>query len=216
MPDLSPFVAAAAVAVMAAFLVWFALGTQRNIRIGNDTLRWLQDGLPVLGPRTTVRWLGSSAVELRIAEAIEPFRQATVLVVLEPRDVGFLWAWARLRGRRDFMIVRGDLRTAPRIDVDVWDRRAWTGRPPEADATDRRHLDWADGVEARATEGFDPEPVRRAWDRIAPSTPALWRLSVQPVVPHLELHLRLPAREIPARRILEPMRDLGRAAAERR
>src|SRR5581483_2472878 len=78
--------------------------------------------------RTTLRWLGSSAVELTIADPSHPFREAQVLVVLEPRDVGLLWAYGHARGRRDFIIVRASLRRAPRFELEVGDRRGWTGR----------------------------------------------------------------------------------------
>jgi hypothetical protein len=216
MPDLSPLLGAFVVVVVVVFMGWFALGTQRNIRLGNDVLRWLQDGLPLLGRRTTMRWLGSSAVELRIADAAVPFREATVLVVLEPRDIGIMWAWARLRGRRDFVIIRADLRTAPRVGVDAWDPEGWTGRP-SPEGIDWEPVDWPiAGVEARASAGSDPAPVRTAWQALRSVTPAVWRISVQPVVPHLEVHLRAPNRDVPARRLLEPVRDLGRALAERR
>jgi hypothetical protein len=171
MPDLSALVGALAVVVVVVFMGWFALGTQRNIRLGNDVLRWLQEGLPLLGRRTTMRWLGSSAVELRIADAAEPFREATVLVVLEPRDIGLLWAWARLRGRRDFVIIRADLRSAPRVGVDAWDPEGWTGRP-SPEGADWEPVEWSiAGVEARASAGSDPAPVGDA-RRLADQRPA--------------------------------------------
>jgi hypothetical protein len=62
------------VVVVIAVVGWFALGTQRNIRKGNDALRWLQDGLKLLGEKTNLGWLGSSVVELKIQSAKEPFR----------------------------------------------------------------------------------------------------------------------------------------------
>ena len=83
---------------------WFAIGTQYNVRKGHQAMRWLQEGLPVIGEKTTLRWLGSSVVELKIQEAKPPFSHAEVLFVLEPRDVSIIWAFARLRGRRDATI----------------------------------------------------------------------------------------------------------------
>ena len=35
----------------------FALGTHRNVRRGHDAMRWVQDGLPLVGEKTTLRWL---------------------------------------------------------------------------------------------------------------------------------------------------------------
>ena len=112
--------------VVIAVVGWFALATQRNVRKGNDALRWLQDGLKLLGEKTNLRWLGSSVVELTIPSAKEPFRQAEVVVVLEPRDVPFLWWYDRVRGRRDLLIVRGQLRRTPGFEFEALDPRCWT------------------------------------------------------------------------------------------
>src|SRR5512143_1159603 len=57
---MSELIAVAAVAVVA----WFAWGTIANVRKGRELMRWMQGGLPALGERTTVRWLGSSVVEM--------------------------------------------------------------------------------------------------------------------------------------------------------
>jgi len=113
---------------------WFAAGTHLNVRKGHDALRWLQDGLPVVGEKTTVRWLGSSAVELKIPEAKSPFRSAEVMVVLEPRDVPLIWWFSRLRGRRDLFIFRAALAPRPRYEFAVLDPTSWLGRPAEARA----------------------------------------------------------------------------------
>jgi hypothetical protein len=126
MPDLTAFLPGLGVLLVAVVLLWFTIGTQRNISTGNRLLRWLQDGLGVLGPRTTLRWLGSSVAELRIVGPLPPFREALVMVVLEPRDLGALWSLARSRGRRDFLVVRLNLVRAPRMAVDLVDPTAWT------------------------------------------------------------------------------------------
>ncbi len=112
--------------VVIAVMGWFALATQRNVRKGNDALGWLQDGLKLLGEKTNLRWLGSSVVELKIQSAKEPFHQAEVVVVLDPRDVPFLWWYYRARGRRDLLIVRGELRRTPGFEFEALDLRCWT------------------------------------------------------------------------------------------
>src|SRR5512135_73786 len=104
---------------------WFALGTHFNVRKGEDALRWLQKGLPLVGEKATLRWLGSSVVELKVNKAKDPFRTAEVLVAMEPRDVPFFWAWGHLRGRRDILIFRGQLKNAPRFDVEAHSPNSW-------------------------------------------------------------------------------------------
>ena len=215
MPPLEAFGPSIAVGLVLFVMLWFALGTQRNIRKGNDLLRWLQTGLPMLGRKATLRWLGSSAVELGIVTAEPPFREVTVVVVLEPRDVSLLWAYARSRGRRDFIIVRANLRRAPRFSMDVGDPRGWTGRPDAAEQ-DWRTVDWPGGCVALVGPGADETTVRSAWDRLGKASAGVWRLTVQPVVPHLEVHLRPPLTDrVASDRMLAPIRDLAaRLAAD--
>jgi hypothetical protein len=211
MPPLEAFGPSIAIGLILVVMLWFALGTQRNIRNGNDFLRWLQGGLPLLGRRTTLRWLGSSAVELRIVEPEPPFREVTVIEVLEPRDVAVLWAFARSRGRRDFVIIRANLVRAPRFSMDVRDPRGWTGRREGGEAEDQRHaLDWPGGGVALVGPGADEAVVRRTWGELTSVTDGVWRLTVQPLVPHVEIHFRPPASPgTTADRVLTPIRELA-------
>lgn len=229
MPPLEAFGPFVGIALILLVMLWFALGTQRNIAKGNALLRWLQTGLPILGRRTTLRWLGSSAVELGIVEPALPFREATVVIVLEPRDVSVLWALARSRGRRDFVIVRLNLVRAPRFSMDVRDPRGWTSRSEAhagdlgreggtngANDGDWQALDWEGGCVAHAGPGADDAAVRSAWRRLTEATGVVWRLTVQPVVPHLEVQFRPPvSNAVSADRVLSPIRELGAALAER-
>jgi hypothetical protein len=223
MPPLEAFAPSIAIGLILFVMLWFALGTQRNIRRGNDLLRWLQGGLPLLGRRTTMRWLGSSAVELGIVEPAAPFREATVVVVLEPRDVSVLWAFARSRGRRDFVIVRVNLVRAPRFSMEVRDPRGWTGReePNSPDGAGGgedawQTIDWPDESIARAGPGADDGAVRSAWAQLAEAGDGVWKLTVQPVVPHLEVHVRPPADAgRSADQLLAPIRDLATKLVER-
>jgi len=119
-PGLSAFI------LVVLFVVgWFAVGTQYNVRKGHAAMRWLQDGLPLVGEKTSLRWLGSSVLELKIPQAKPPFRQAEILIIFEPRDVAPLWAGAHLRGRRDLLIFRGVLRRRPAIELEALNPTAW-------------------------------------------------------------------------------------------
>jgi hypothetical protein len=176
-------------------LVWFALGTGGNIRKGNQLLRWLQGGLPLLGGRTTLRWLGSSAVRLEIVDPVPPFRQAEVVVVLEPRDVGLLWAWARARRRRDFLIVRARLQRPPRFELVAADLRGWTGQDAlrDVDPEAWSFAEWDEpSVRAAHGPGADPAVTRRLWDRLDGVSGGIWRLSIRRAPPHLEVHVLPP------------------------
>ena len=75
---MTELIAIAAVAVVA----WFAAGTIWNVRTGRELMRWMQGGLPALGERTTVRWLGSTAVEIALKTAVDYLREHSDLQVI--------------------------------------------------------------------------------------------------------------------------------------
>lgn len=207
MPDPSAFGPALLIVLLLLVMGWFTLGTQRNISRGNRLLAWLQDGLPALGPRTTLRWLGSSVAELRIAEARSPYREAVVMVVLEPRDLGALWAMSRARGRRDFIVLRLSLIRAPRWEADLVDPTAWTAghqRPDDSDLDVREPWTDASGrAISVADDGrADLVALRTHWDRLAQESGGAWRISVRSTVPHLEVHLLPPDLELASARRL--------------
>jgi hypothetical protein len=203
-----------AVVVFVGFFLWFAIGTQLNIRRGNAFLRWLQGGLPLIGRRTTMRWLGSSAVELVMAEPAEPFRHVTLILVLEPRDLPWLWAMTRTRGRRDLLIVRADLLRAPRADLEVAQADSWSARMPiqGGDAmVALEPVDWPAGrwgpVDARASAGIDRPRAVRAWAALDEASAGVSRMSIRRTVPHLEVHLRPPGESRPADRLMKAVRQ---------
>jgi hypothetical protein len=218
-PDLTQFASSLAIALLVLVMLWFAFGTQRNVRRGNALLRWLQTGLPLLGRRTTLRWLGSSAVILGISEPQEPFREAEVLVVLEPRDLPWLWLFSRSRGRRDFIIVRGSLKRAPRFELEAGDRRGWTGEDhmDRLEGDEWHRLQWG-GPDLRAAHsGGDAGELKPQWDRISAASGGIWRLSVQQTVPHLEIHVLPPdTSQVSSDRLLRPIMELAQLVSRER
>jgi len=208
---------AAAILLLLAVMLWFTWGTQRNISRGNELMRWLQSGLPVLGRRATVKWLGSSAVELGIVEPARPFAEATVVVVLEPRDVPWFWALSRRRGRRDFLILRARLERSPGLELEAGDASGWTGGDAIRALEEAAWLtaDWGrPGLRVLHASGSDPGLVRPVFDWLDESSRGVWRLSVRREPPHLEVHVLPPevaaGGEMDARTILEAFAELAR------
>jgi hypothetical protein len=188
---MTSLVSIAAVAVVA----WFAAGTIWNVRKGRTLMRWMQDGLPTLGERTTVRWLGSTAVEMAIRDGKAPFASVTLVIFLEARDMPWLWALGRSRGRRDTLIVRGALRHLPAIELEALDPASWSGR----DALARLPPDWP-APKVAAAGGM---VVHHASAAAVPQADALLalarraglavrRLSVRRSEPNFQLHVSLP------------------------
>jgi hypothetical protein len=206
------------VLTVAALLVmgWFAAGTIWNIRKGSAAMRWLQGGLPLVGERTTVRWLGTTAVEMVIQKAKPPFEEVAVVIFLEPRDLPWMWALSRRRGRRDTLIVRARLRRAPQADLEVLDRESWSGR----DALRRMASEPWSVREPQVPGGlpvYYKTPAALASgdalvDLASRTGVAVRRLSVRRTEPNLQLHLALPDAATPASELFRALRTLAERA----
>jgi hypothetical protein len=188
----------------------FALGTHRNVRRGHDAMAWLQDGLPLVGEKTTLRWLGSSVVQLKIQNAKRPFREAEVLFVLEPRDIAPLWLLARARGRRDLFIFRSRMHKLPEFEFEAFAPNAWSARGREAQLRSQK---WQTVPAHKTLVAYVPEPLplaSRLLDLAELSVCPLVRLSIQRRDPNFEVHWPLAElRKLPARSVFETLRKLG-------
>jgi hypothetical protein len=199
--------------LVAIVMVWFAVGSGWNVRKGKATMRWMQDGLPQVGERTTVKWLGTNSVEMVIQKAKAPFEQVTLLIFLEPRDVPWIWALTRARGRRDTLIFRARLPRVPRQDLEVLDRASWSGR----DALRRMASEqWT----VREPAGQEPLSAFAKTGNAAALGDTLFgilrgtgitvrRLSVRSVEPHLQLHMDLTADSLSASELFKTLRAVG-------
>jgi hypothetical protein len=206
--------------LVAAVMGWFAFGVVWNIRRGNTVLKWMQAGLPRLGEKTTVRWMGSSAVELVIAKARQPFRRVELILVLEPRDVPWFWLLSRVQGRRDMLIVRGQLATAPQFEYDLlspgsWSERETVGRG-EARQWESEPLGEARFRAPAATRPLSRQIAPPALEAARHIYPIVWRLSSRRESPQFELHIPLPdPRREDASKFFNALRDLAEQIGRR-
>jgi hypothetical protein len=208
---MTELIAIAAIAVVA----WFAAGTIWNVRKGRELMSWMQGGLPLLGQRTTVRWLGSSAVEMVIRDGKAPFAAVTMVIFLEARDTPWMWALGRSRGRRDTLIIRGTLRQVPTVELEVLDPASWSGR----DALPRVPREWPvreiAGPRALIVRHASTEALARAETMLAlaqKSGLAVKRLSVRHTEPNFQLHIAIPDQRQPARDFFEAVHVLAERA----
>ena len=197
-------------------LAWFTGGTIWNVRRGKELMRWMQGGLPLLGERTTVRWLGSTAVEMVIRKARPPFEEATVVIFLEPRDVPWMWALSRGWGRRDTVIVRAKLRSAPGADLEALDRGSWSGRDALR-SMGRGEWSVREPAAGRGLATFyrAPAALSRADALLEVATRAgltVRRLSGRWGEPHLQIHVDPPDGGLSASQFFEAVRALGARA----
>ncbi len=202
--------------VVIVVMGWFAFGIIYNLRLGDAYLRWLRKGLPLVGERTTLRWLGTSVVEMAIAAAKKPFRRLDTLIVFEPRDVPWMWLWAALHGRRDILIFRAQLANPPPVDLELADPATWTGRQALQQAA---ALGWSSQSRDGLTLMAPADQLERAASTLAALDSPLKRLSAHCLrlslrraasVSQLEVHLPLPDRKaIQAGEWLQALQDLA-------
>ena len=175
-------------------------------------MRWMQGGLPMLGERTAVRWLGSTAVEMVIRDGNAPFTGVTVIIFLEARDTPWMWAISRSRGRRDTLIIRGKLHKAPAVEFEALDPASWSGR----DALPRVPPKWL------VRQPVSPGGIVIHHESAAALTQAdtlmalaqqaglaVRRLSVRRTEPNLQLHVPLPDCQQPARDFFDAVHSLA-------
>jgi len=196
---------------------WFAGGTIWNIRRGNAVIRWMQGGLPLLGERTTMRWLGTTAVEMVIAKAKSPFQKVTLIIFLEPRDVPWNWGLSRLRGRRDTLIIRTQLLASPHADVEAMDRKTWSGRDILRRIVSERWtvVEPSDGnslpIYYKTSAALDR--ANALLDLARQSGFDVRRLSVRHTEPHFQIHLAIPSTLTSAHDFFQTIRAMGERAS---
>jgi hypothetical protein len=176
----------------------------------------MHSGLPLLGERTTVRWLGSTAVELVINEGKAQFAKVTVVIFLEPRDLPW-WPLARLRGRRDTLIIRGVLRRAPSFELEVLDPASWSAR----DALPRVPREWPVRQAAAPGDVVVHHQTAAALAHVDAllviarhAGMKVRRLSVRRTEPNFQLHVLLPDRRQSAHDFFQAVHALAKSALD--
>ena len=199
---------------------WFAFGVIYNLRRGEALLKWIQNGLPAIGQRTTFRWLGTSVAELVIAHAKKPFRRLETLLVLKPRDIFWMTILAYLQGRSDIVIFRAQLTTAPITDLELVDPKTWSGRAALKQIQQRK---WESrpykDMQLWAPQGL-LDLAASTLDRLTfpmeKFSPRYACFGLRRDAPNFEVHVPFPQyRTASADQYFEALRELARAVIER-
>lgn len=194
------------------FVGWFAGGTMLNVRKGNAVARWIQEGLPLLGEKTTLRWMGSSGIEMKLRNPVKPLVELQIFILLEPRDIPFLWAYFHGRGRRDILILRGHLPARAAFQLEAGNPAAWSARGAQAEAV-RKRWNRVDPPEGQGATAYAEGRADKAGHLLALAAKCplpLVRLAVRRDAPQLEVQWELRRLEdLPARNLFQVFLQLS-------
>jgi hypothetical protein len=101
--------------------LWYGGGHLYNRHRGQRLFRWLKAGLDTLGGETEAGWIGSpaSGARINVRHADSPFRRLEITLLLENREILPLWLLQRLRGSRDWLIIKATLRSPCRDEIEI-------------------------------------------------------------------------------------------------
>jgi hypothetical protein len=198
----------------ALLVVWYLAGNELMRRRSHRLALWSRRIIEPLGGSQSIRWLGGQAFRLEVdATAQAPFRSLHVTGLVEAWDVPIVWAWNRLHGRRDMILLQATLRTQPLWGLEVY-------RPGTILAGDSRHLarqeSWPesplDDLRLAAAGDVGRQLAAELVQRLDTERARLVRLAVRRQAPHLTLALNVPD---PNRFDPETVRRLTQRLAER-
>lgn len=185
--------------IVIILVVGLMAGSWLNRRRSKAIGLWLQAGLATLGGQTTWRWVRgiNSGAQITIEAAGKPFRRLEIGYFLVTRELPPLWGIEWLRGKRDLLTVRGELRQPPDCEVEVVPAAGDLRRKLDA-ANEGDALRWEDGPAGLAI-GSRGAGASAAAAKLRPLLehygPRIQRLSLRPRRPHLMLFLNLAGPE---------------------
>ncbi len=187
---LSNYIIPTLITLSILLIAWYFLGMWFNRRRGIHLARSLRERLKALGAQElTGRWLNASIFQFVARRAASPIGKLAAIIVLESRELAFIWLVNLLRGRRDLLVLRMDLRSTPRAGLEL---EAHPGQmKPEREV--RRRI--AESGWEQATVGdytiYHQHGAAHLKETLAPLLeewqPYLRRLSISASSPHLLL-----------------------------
>jgi hypothetical protein len=114
-------------------VAWYFAGNELMRRRSQQLALWSKRVVDPLDGMQSIRWLGGQAFRLEVDGTRPPFRSIMVTGLVESWDVPVVWAWNRLHGRRDMVMLQAALRTQPEWGFEVF-------RPGTVLASDAQHF----------------------------------------------------------------------------
>jgi hypothetical protein len=189
----------------------FMVGTWLNRQRGKSFGKWIDEGLQSQGGRplwTVVRSISSGA-QATLRNPNAPFSSLEVGYFLLTREIPPLFGLELLRGKRDLLSIKADLRKSPAIEFDVVPMNGPLARELDRSAGDQPYtwVELSDGM-GLATKAVNPQQVAA---RVRPFVErygkSLQRLSVRQRQPNVILFMHLTGvQDRPAKELFEALR----------
>ena len=182
-----------ALSLGAILVAWYWAGNELMRRRAHRLALWSKRVIDPLGGRQTIRWLGGQAFRLEVEGARAPFRSLAVTGLVESWDVPVVWAWNRLHGRRDMVLLQASLRQQPMWGLEVY--RAGTLLAGDARLFARQE-GWPESPLGDLTVAAGGDPPRRLasalLDLLDADRARVTRLAVRRQGHHLTVALNVP------------------------
>jgi hypothetical protein len=174
-------------------VVWYWAGNELMRRRAHRLALWSKRVIDPLGGRQTIRWLGGQAFRLEVEGAKAPFHSFALTGLVESWDVPVVWAWNRLHGRRDMVLLQASLRQQPMWGLEVY--RAGTLLAGDARVFARQE-GWLESPLGEFTMAGGGDPPQRLAAELVQVLDAersrLTRLAVRRQGHHLTMALNVP------------------------
>ena len=169
-------------------------GAWYNRWVAQRVVKWWNDGVKKLGRPGVPRWGNAlhSKGQLLMDEVRAPFRKLEIFFVLESRENPAVWIYHHLRGRRDELILRADLRQAPSLECEARPQGT-RGLERYLAVVDQPYKLWKDGGKFTiAWRGAnDPAALERLRVFLEKYPQDRLRVSLQSASDHLALRIHL-------------------------
>lgn len=202
--------------ILIILVLSYLAGAWLNRRRGKALGLWLQAGLSALGgkPAWKVTRALSTGAEVTVADAARPFQQVNAAYFLLTREIMPLWGVELLRGKRDLLSIRADLRSQPMGEYELVPIKGRLRDLLDGKA-DEQPWQWQEmpfGL-GLATRG---EPARRTVQAINAFATRygaqIERLSLRPRQPGLLVFVKLAGVEkAPAAELVRALKDVAGA-----
>jgi len=182
-----------AIGLGVVLVAWYWGGNELMRRRAHRLALWGKRVIDPLGGTQSIRWLGAQAFRLEVEGTKAPFRSMVLTGLVESWDVPIVWAWNRLHGRRDMVLLQANLRQQPLWGLEVYRNGTLLAGDARVFA---RQEGWPEAALGDLTVAAAGETPRRLAtelvDVLDAEHPRLVRLAVRRQGHHLTVALNVP------------------------